>query len=189
MLTASSCVRSKPVLIFTWGNPARGDDALGSLFLEQLLQQREQGLLPDSFDSQMDFQLQIEHILDLKGYELILFADAALRVDKLRFEALAAAKDSSFTSHALSPSALLHTFVQVTGKQPPPAFLLQIGGVEFELGKGLSHTAKENLHAAVQLCRILLDQPEEKAWRRYLTKTKADHSQAETRSTQGKAQS
>ena len=171
MLTASSSVHHKPILVFTWGNPARGDDALGSLFLEHLLQQREHGLLPDNFDSQMDFQLQIEHLLDLRGYELILFADAALHVDGLRFEALLAEKDSSFSSHALSPSALLHTFVQVTGEQPPPAFLLQIGGVEFALGKGLSDTANNNLHAAVQLCRILLEQPEEKAWRRHCTKS------------------
>ena len=56
-----------PVLILTYGNPSRGDDALGPEMFELLEQCKlETGLL-DNVDLYTDFQLQIEHAVDLEG--------------------------------------------------------------------------------------------------------------------------
>ena len=62
------------------------------------------------------------------------------------------------TSHALSPEAVLATYLRVTGKAPPPATILCVRGISFELGEGLSAAAQRNLRAAsgqlLDLCRL-----------------------------------
>ena len=45
-----------PVLVLTYGNPSRGDDALGTAMFD-LLEENP----PDNVDLLTDFQLQIEH--------------------------------------------------------------------------------------------------------------------------------
>ena len=62
----------RPILIFGYGNPSRGDDAIGPLLIERL----EILNLPD-VDLLTDFQLQVEHALDLRGRERVLFVDAS----------------------------------------------------------------------------------------------------------------
>jgi hydrogenase maturation protease len=71
-------MRRKPVLVFGYGNPSRGDDAIGPEFLRLLEAERATGRVPDNFDTLTDFQLQIEHAADLEGRELVLFVDAAV---------------------------------------------------------------------------------------------------------------
>ncbi len=59
------------VVVFAVGNPSRGDDALGPLLMAWLEQQARPGVQLVG-----DFQLQIEHALDLEGHPLALFIDA-----------------------------------------------------------------------------------------------------------------
>ena len=59
------------VVVFAVGNPSRGDDALGPLLMDWLAEQARPGVQLVS-----DFQLQIEHALDLEGHSLALFIDA-----------------------------------------------------------------------------------------------------------------
>ena len=63
-------------------------------------------------------------------------------------------RDTSYTSHALSPQALLQAYVDVQGQAPPPATLLAIRGEAFELGLPLSTGAQHNLRAALALSLI-----------------------------------
>ena len=49
------------VLIFGYGNLSRGDDALGPLIIEYI----EKNCFFDGLEMITDFQLQIEHALDL----------------------------------------------------------------------------------------------------------------------------
>ncbi|MGZ8196374.1 MAG: hydrogenase maturation protease, partial [Methylosarcina sp.] len=65
---------TKPVLLFAYGNPSRGDDALGPLLLEFV----EAHCDLAEIDLLTDFQLQIEHILDMENRALVLFADASV---------------------------------------------------------------------------------------------------------------
>ncbi|WP_462320608.1 hydrogenase maturation protease [Halochromatium sp.] len=66
-----------PVLVFGYGNPSRGDDALGPRLIERLQGLQDRGQLP-GVELLTDFQLQIEHVLDLVGRERVIFVDAAV---------------------------------------------------------------------------------------------------------------
>ena len=59
----------KPVLVFGYGNLSRGDDALGPLLLEAI--ERSPKAVLESVEILSDFQLQIEHALDLENRDLV----------------------------------------------------------------------------------------------------------------------
>jgi hydrogenase maturation protease len=133
-----------PILIIGIGNPSRGDDALGPLLIERL----EALALPD-VELLTDFQLQVEFALDLQARRKVIFVDASLNaVPPFTFTPVVAAEDTSYSSHALSPSAVLHAYRKLFG-EPPPSYVLAIRGEAFELGEGLSVAAKNNLDAAL----------------------------------------
>ncbi|MCC6523964.1 MAG: hydrogenase maturation protease [Polyangiaceae bacterium] len=138
------------MLVLGVGNPSRGDDALAPLLLERAAVELAPALARGELELLTDFQLQIEHALDLVGRTRVLFVDASVRA-AAPFEVLRVtpARDASATTHALSPAAVLATHAAVAG-QPPEAWLLAIRGERFELGEGLSDAARENLAAAVQ---------------------------------------
>jgi hydrogenase maturation protease len=147
-----------PILIFAWGNPSRGDDALGPELLARIGERPGVELLTD-------FQLQPEFVTDLQDRELVLFADASVScAPPFSFGRVVATRDQSFTSHAMSPSALLAAFHDVYGAGPPPCFLLAIRGERFELGEGLSDAAHDRLDDALGLVEELLADPSPGAW-------------------------
>lgn len=137
------------LLFFGYGNPGRGDDALGPLLIEQV-----DALKLANVTCLIDMQLQIEHAIDLVGYDQILFVDADISCNEpFEFSAVSATKDSSYTSHALTPAALLFIYQQIYRYAAPLSFVLRIRGHHFELGKPLSARANINLEAAIQYIR------------------------------------
>lgn len=152
----------KPVLIFGYGNLSRGDDALGPLALAYIEGHADLA----SVDLLDDFQLQIEHALDLEQRALVLFVDASVNCNgAFAFAELAAAKDDSYTTHAMSPAAVLAVYQTIKHQPPPPCFLLSIKGEHFELGEGLSAEAGEHLAEACQFLQRLLADLDVAAWR------------------------
>jgi hydrogenase maturation protease len=147
------------LLVLGWGNVSRGDDALGQLCVAAL---RES--LPAHLRGQVefleDYQLQIEFALDLVGRARVLFVDASLDC-KAPFEArsVSARRDSSISSHALSPEALLQVFTDMQGCAPPPAMLLAIRGEAFGLGEPVGAAAQAHLAAAVAWAADWITQP------------------------------
>jgi hydrogenase maturation protease len=143
-----------PLLIIAIGNPSRGDDALGPALLDALDAKRVQA--DGTVELLTDFQLQVEHVLDIVGRRAVLFVDAAVPgscgedaqgVCLTRITADAAAP---LNSHALRPQAVLNVCASL--KQPvPPAWLLAIGGESFELGAPLSSAARDHLARAKDL--------------------------------------
>lgn len=155
----------KPVLIFGYGNPSRGDDALGPLLLDWAATQTNL----DEVELLTDFQLQIEHALDLVGRQLVLFVDASVQCrNAFDFTELTPARDDSHTTHAMSPSAVLAVYQTVQKQEPPPCFLLSIKGESFGLGEEAGLAALHNLQAASEFTQKLLSQLDVLAWRRYL---------------------
>lgn len=138
-----------PVLVFAWGNPSRGDDALGPLFVERI-----EALALPGVECLTDFQLQVEHALDLFGRERILFVDASIDA-AVPFAAapLEAGRDASFTTHAMTPAAVMQVYIDLHDAEPPPCTLLSIRGERFELGAGLSPAATRHLDAALAWTR------------------------------------
>jgi hydrogenase maturation protease len=144
-----------PSLVFGWGNLSRGDDALGPLFIEQL---REAWSSDSGVECLEDYQLQIEHALDLVGRQRVLFVDASLTCPApFEVTQVRAVQDASFTTHAMSPQALLQVYQQLRGEAPPPCTLLAIRGESFELGEPPSVEALANLAAALTWAHTWLD--------------------------------
>jgi len=140
-----------PTLVFACGNPSRGDDALGSELLQALERSCVSGGI-SGVELLTDFQLQVEHALDLSGRERVVFVDAAATgPEPFAFEPIAPSRDLSYSSHAMSPEAVLAVYEQVVGKTLPPVWLLAIRGYDFGLGKGLSQQARDNLEQALDV--------------------------------------
>jgi hydrogenase maturation protease len=142
-----------PVVVFALGNASRGDDGIGPEMAARL----EAAALP-WVEVIVDFQLQVEHALDLERRRLAVFIDAAIdAVAPCELRHVAPARDASHTSHALSPAAVLETFERVTGRVAPAARVLAVRGESFELGAPLSPGARDNLETAWTRLRQLLE--------------------------------
>jgi hydrogenase maturation protease len=142
-----------PLLVFGWGNASRGDDALGPLFVQRLT-----GLLTAAQSRRVelleDYQLQVEHALDLVGRERVLFVDASVDgTASFTAAPVAVAESAQAASHALSPAELLRVYHQLNGETAPPCTLLAIRGERFGLGEVLSEAAASNLEAALRWAR------------------------------------
>lgn len=149
-------------LIFTWGNPSRGDDALGTEAYDRLLHDT-----PAGTELLTDFQLQIEHAMDLEQRERVLFIDASVSAGPpFEFRQLLPSRDDSYTTHAMSPESLLAVYAQINHCDPPASFLLSIRGYEFGLGLPLSLEAAANLEQALAFTLELLHAPETGHWLR-----------------------
>ncbi len=168
MMVTLNALPNKPVLIFAYGNLSRGDDALGPLLLDYIERHAEH-ILP-TVELLSDFQLQIEHALDLEQRMLVLFVDASVACrTAVDFTELEPIKDKSYTSHAMSPAAVLAVYQSITQQAPPPCFLLSIKGEQFELGEGLSANAKLHLTQACSYVEQLLADLRVSAWRQRAT--------------------
>ncbi len=137
-------------LVLAVGNPSRGDDALGPALLERL---RGAGVEVDGeVELLADFQLQVEHALDLQDRRGVLFVDAARPGAAIGATIVPIRADARVppASHALRPEAVLHVALQIA-ERAPPAWQLAIEGRSFALGEGLSPAATRHLDCATAL--------------------------------------
>ena len=161
----------KPILLFGYGNPSRGDDALGPMLIEHM----EQRCLPH-VECLTDMQLQVEHVMDLEGRARIVFIDADTSCETpFIFCPLRPEHDGSYTSHAMSPAALLHAYQKVYGSSAPPAYVLRIRGYDFELGDPLSEQALQNLALASDAVKNICADGADQNWDKYLCSPKQAH--------------
>ncbi len=154
---------SRPaVVVIGVGNPSRGDDALGPLLLDRI---EAAGF--GQVVIRRDFQLQLEHALDLCGADLVLFVDAMTGEgdDGVRFGEIGPKPNLGALSHALAPEVVLDVYQRIESRSPPPAFVLAMRGRSFELGDGLSELADSALGVGWQLCEELLRVPSLEDWR------------------------
>ncbi len=152
------------VVVIAWGNPSRGDDALGPEFLCRAESVATHAC--ETFEFVTDFQLQPEHATDLEERDLALFVDASRGLaTPISFNELKPQRDPTFTTHGMSPSGVLAAFRAAFDREPPPAFQLAIAGIEFDLGDPISETAMRNLDAALALFARLAVAPSAAAWR------------------------
>lgn len=149
------------VVVFGYGNASRGDDAIGPLLLAHLAAQQRPGV-----DCIEDFQLQIEHALDMVGADLVLFIDAGTGTPPpFSFTEVQAGGHFTAFTHALLPQSVLAVYRQVQGSEPPPAFVLCVRGERFGLGEAMSDEGLARLDAAQAFAEGLCRTPEAVAWR------------------------
>lgn len=153
------------VVVFAVGNPSRGDDAIGPELLGRLEKWLAKEGLAEGVELIEDFQLNIEHALDLAGRELALFIDAGENTAApYVFERIFPAAIPSHSTHALPPQAVLQVYRQTDGQEPPPSFLLCVRGEHFELGEGLTSEALGRVDTAMALLERLMRQPTLAGW-------------------------
>jgi len=156
-----------PIVILAIGNPSRGDDAIGPVLCERLADWIKDTPLAEHFELIEDFQLNIEHALDLLGRELVLFIDAGEGTQApFCFSRVAPAAGMAHCSHELAPEAVLEVFQRTMHQQPPPAFVLCVRGEDFELGEPLSAVAQENVGQAWACLQQLFRHPDRESWER-----------------------
>jgi hydrogenase maturation protease len=138
-----------PLLVFGWGNLSRGDDALGPLFVERLRLMAEEACLP-GMEFLDDYHLQVEHALDLVDRSQVLFVDASLTCSApFEVTPVHAARDLTFSTHAISPASVMQAYRELVGAEPPSCTLLAIRGLRFELGHPPGSEALDHLDQAL----------------------------------------
>jgi hydrogenase maturation protease len=157
------------LLVLCIGNPSRGDDAIGAAlyrWLQQWLDSPDAQGLPWDVELLEDFQLQLEHALDLRGRVLALIIDAADPRSQVPLQCWRVQPDAqvSHTSHALSPGAVLQVFRQIEQAEPPPCVALAVRGESFVLGEPLSATALAHLALAKRFLVERLKDPAVERW-------------------------
>lgn len=147
---------SAPVLFLGWGNPSRGDDALGPLLCErltQLLTRSDLNAIAARTEVQQDFQLQVEDAADIAARELVVFIDASVAASApFSFSLVGPQADASVTTHALSPAAVVDVACKIFGATPL-CYQMAVRGEVFELGEALSAAASLHLEAAWRALR------------------------------------
>jgi hydrogenase maturation protease len=130
------------VLLIGIGNNSRGDDALGWLVADGIPETPE-------IHTEYRYQLQIEDADLIKDYTTVIFADATREAlpEGFSFRPGSPEGNITFSSHRLSPSALLALCQEIYGCRPE-AYELAIAGTHWELGMGLSPEASTHLDRA-----------------------------------------
>lgn len=157
-----------PLLVFGYGNPSRGDDALGPQLLDLLAENQKNHPEWPEIELLTDFQLQVEHATDLENRDLVLFIDASASCPApCLLSRLQPSPAVSHATHAMSPAAVMQVFERVYQCPAPPTFLLAVRGESFELGASLTQEAAQNRDAALELLIQLCARPDPDVWQSY----------------------
>lgn len=133
-------------LLIGIGNNGRSDDGLGWAFLDRIQQEA-------AFDGRVEYryQLQIEDAALISEAEHVIFIDSyrGELPDGFQLKRCKPAKDFAFTTHALSPEAVLSLCRDLYGRDPR-ADALMIQGTCWDLRIGMSPEAEKRLETALQ---------------------------------------
>ncbi|WP_210396590.1 hydrogenase maturation protease [Motiliproteus sediminis] len=150
-MTASAELKNR-VLVFGYGNPGRQDDGLGPALIEALEQDPPSGVQLES-----DYQLSVENAWDLSRHPQVILVDATVDGDApFYFQPLSASATMSFSTHSVSPGAVLQ-LARTLFQAEPQVYLLGIRGYQFaHIAEGLTPQAAENCRAAERFLRSFL---------------------------------
>jgi len=140
------------VLVIGYGNPGRLDDGLGPAVAAALEELRVPGVVVAA-----DYQLMVEDAAVVAEHDVVIFADAdASGPEPFSFQRIEPSSAVSFTSHSVSPSALLALARDLFGAETR-GYVLGVRGYEFnEFGERLSPKARTNLDAALAFIERVL---------------------------------
>lgn len=126
------------------GNSSRGDDALGWRVADLVTQ------VP-GIHVEYRYQLQIEDAELIKDYDVVIFADATreISLDGFTFLPAVAEGNVTFSTHRLSPTAVLSLCQEIYGRHPE-AYILALSGIQWDLGLGISPVGTTALNKANQ---------------------------------------
>ena len=138
------------LLIIGYGNPLRGDDGLGWRAAEDLARE-----FPNvNVEIRTCHQLVPEHVDLVSRAETTFFIDAAEDGEpgEVKCAPVAPQRETSSSSHQLSPAAILAWSRELYGRHPR-GFALSICGGCFEMGEKLSPAVAASLPHLTALAR------------------------------------
>ncbi|HUT26412.1 MAG TPA: hydrogenase maturation protease [Sumerlaeia bacterium] len=145
------------ILILGYGNPGRQDDGLGPAFAESLGSLGRPGVSVDS-----NYQLNVEDAASVARHDRVLFVDACRQGEApFVISGVSPVREIAFTTHAVSPRAVLALCEDCFGARPE-AWVLGIRGYEFGVVEGLTRRARGNLEKALGFVGELIGQWKEK---------------------------
>lgn len=145
---------SKPkVLVIGFGNPGRLDDGLGPALAAMAETWRLEHVTVDA-----NYQLTVEDAAAAAEHDAVILADATVAdCEPFSFTAIEARSELSFSTHEVSPEALMGMARDMFHSQVK-GYMLAIRGYEFNaFGEWLSQPARENLQSAATFLAILLE--------------------------------
>jgi hydrogenase maturation protease len=145
---------SKLVTVIGYGNDLRGDDGIGPRVAALA------GMILPDVQAIATRQLTPELAEELARANLAIFVDArpVLReaVEAITLHPLVPTTDSATLGHTSDPRALLGLAMAIYG-HAPPAWLLTVPAIAFELGAPLSPVAEQGVRAALrQVVELLM---------------------------------
>lgn len=133
------------MLILGYGNPGRRDDGLGPAFAERVA-----SLTWPDVETDADYQLTVEDGATLAEHGTVLFVDAACEgPEPFAFDRIGPSDEITFTTHSVSPGAVLAIAEEHFGGAPE-AWILAIRGYEFDFREGLTPGAQSNFEEAFE---------------------------------------
>ncbi|RLU01543.1 hypothetical protein [Ketobacter sp.] len=140
------------ISLFFFGNPDRGDDAVGEAlyqWAQHYFTQPDKLAAGIELRQVLDFQLEPEHIFDLEGSALGIFVDCHAASEKaVTWQAVPVGSQLMFSSHSLTAESLLFLYENTLQQPAPPCYLLGIRGEDFSLGKAMSPATQKALELA-----------------------------------------
>ena len=143
------------ILVFGIGNPVRGDDRLGLLFTEHMekLKNKWPGL---QIDTTQNYQLNIEDVLLLLKYDLVIFADASKEISTSYKLEQVKPKALSFSMHSFSPGMLLQ-IAQEYYNFSAHIWQFHITGNQWDYSEAISPIGKKNLKTAIRFISLWME--------------------------------
>jgi hydrogenase maturation protease len=133
------------ILVLGYGNPGRMDDGLGPAFAESVEKLGISGVTVEA-----NYQLTVEDAAVISEHQVVLFVDSSMEgPGPFTLERIRPRAATSFSTHSLTPPALLELARELFGSEAE-GYVLGIRGYEFDgFGEGLSRQAESNLEAAL----------------------------------------
>ena len=141
------------VLVMGFGNPARADDGLGPAVAAELESRSPEGVTVDS-----DYQLTVEDSAQAAEHDVVVFVDAAVEGrEPFSFTRIEPERQESFSSHSVSPQAVMGLAEDLFGASTP-AYMLAVRGYSFDMfQEELTEGARENMRAALDFLQSVLE--------------------------------
>ncbi len=161
----SQCTK---ILLIGYGNPGRLDDGLGPAVAD-IIERKNIGCV--TVDS--NYQLSVEDADTISKSDIVLFVDAdTCGREPFWIERVDPKKQLSFSSHSISPNALMDMSNNLLGGKAT-GYLMGIRGYEFnEFGERLSKKALQNMNNAISFLESAL---EERNFDKYVELYKKGH--------------
>jgi hydrogenase maturation protease len=142
------------ILVIGYGNPLRGDDAVGQVVARALVSWH----LPNVKVLSLH-QLAPELAEDLAKVDIVYFVDACMDItlEHPRVTEIQMSHSTVNVSHFSSPRDLLALTKQLYDCEPR-AYIIEMPAESFELSEGLSAKARKGVKEVLEYLRVALNQ-------------------------------